>query len=76
MPNLVDWIARIGEVEVARPLTLGATLWMTYQAYQWAGSFAALSLMSGTDTAMVIAAVIAPVSVLQGYVFKAYVSKA
>lgn len=72
MPNLLDWISRVGHIEVARPVTLGVTVWMTYNAYQWAAEFATSSSRDGMEVAMIVAAVIAPVSVLQGYVFKAY----
>jgi hypothetical protein len=73
MPNLLDWVSRVGQIEVARPVTLGVTVWMTYNAYQWAAAFADASSRGGAEVAMIIAAVIAPVSVLQGYVFKAYI---
>ena len=74
MANLLDLVARIGHVEVARPVTLGVTVWMTYNAYQWAAMFANTSDKAGMDVAVVVAAVIAPISVLQGYVFKAYIA--
>lgn len=74
MPSIAGIIERLGQHEILRPLTLGTTLWLTYSAYDWAREFASLSERSGPDVAMIIAAVIAPISLLQGYVFKAYIA--
>lgn len=73
MASLREVIETAGKVEVARPVTLGVTLWLTYHSYQWAATFAEESTRTGVEVAMVIAAVIAPISLLQGYVFKAYI---
>lgn len=56
-----------------RTAVLGITLWMTWRSFLWATDFALLNAeRDGATTALVIAAVLAPISVLQGYVFKAY----
>lgn len=61
-----------------RTATLGITLWMTWRTFQWANDYAEIVLAANNDgatlgAAAIIAAVTAPVSVLQGYVFKAYI---
>lgn len=57
---------------IVRRIVLFVTLWMTWQAFTWAGVFAMTSDRPGMDVAAIIAAVTAPISVLQGYVFQVY----
>lgn len=57
---------------IVRRIVLFVTLWMTWEAFQWAAGFAQSSTKAGIDIAAIIAAVTAPISVLQGYVFKVY----
>lgn len=57
---------------IVRRIVLFAMLWMTWSAFTWAAMFAATSDKSGTDVAAIIAAVTAPISLLQGYVFQVY----
>jgi hypothetical protein len=57
---------------VVRRVVLFVTLWMTWEAYQWAAEFAQAADRPGTDVAAIIAAVTAPISLLQGAVFKVY----
>jgi hypothetical protein len=49
-----------------------ATLWMTYQSFVWAAAFAEHTAHTGLEVAAIIAAVLAPLSILQGAVFNAY----
>lgn len=74
MRKIIEYLERIGQFGVTRPLVLLVTLWLTYDAYQWAAAFAEVSQRSGAEVTMIIAAVIAPVSVLQGYVFKQFIT--
>jgi hypothetical protein len=67
--QFVAWDAAIG---VRRTAVLGITLWMTRRSFLWATQYAAATTTDGASTALVIAAVLAPISLLQGYVFKAY----
>lgn len=65
-----QWEDKLG---VRRTAVLAMTVWMTWRAFTWAGEFA--YAMKGTDalaTAAIIAAVTAPISLLQAAVFKAY----
>lgn len=69
---IVQWEARLA---LRRSVVLFMTLWMTWRAFEWAAAFAsATSLTSGTETALIIAAVTAPITYLQTAVFKAYIS--
>lgn len=64
-----DWV---DHRSVVRRVVLFVTLWMTWAAFHWAATFAATSDKLGIDIAAIIAAVTAPISVLQGYVFRVY----
>lgn len=66
---LWDWI---DSRRVVRRVVLFITLWMTWQAFTWAGVFAMTTDKPGIDVAAIIAAVTAPISILQGYVFQVY----
>lgn len=57
---------------VVRRLVLLVTLWMTWECYQWAAEFAQTTDRTGMDIAAIIGAVTAPISLLQGAVFKVY----
>jgi hypothetical protein len=56
--------------------TLMITLWMTWKAFQWGTEFAStwpsLEGKSGTELALVIAAVLTPITALQGFAFHTY----
>ena len=66
----VAWDNAIG---VRRTAVLGITLWMTWRPFLWATQYAGEhAAADGAQVALVIAAVLAPISVLQAYVFKAY----
>jgi hypothetical protein len=49
------------------------TTWLSYDAYQWAARFAETTARDGIEVTAMIAAVVAPISGLMGYVFKQYV---
>jgi hypothetical protein len=55
-----------------RSFVLYVTVWMTWEAFNWAAVFATTTDKQGADVALIIAAVTAPISVLQGFVFKVY----
>jgi hypothetical protein len=73
--TLIEWERKLA---VRRTAVLGITLWMTWKCFQWANDYAEIVLAANSDgatlgAAAIIAAVTAPISVLQGYVFKAYI---
>lgn len=70
-PNFIAWADRRAFVSV-RAITLYITLWMTWEAFQWAAQYAYATQLDGLGTAAVVAAVTAPISVLQGFIFKVY----
>lgn len=55
-----------------RSFVLYVTVWMTWEAFNWAAVFATVTEKTGSDVALIIAAVTAPISVLQGFIFKIY----
>lgn len=57
---------------IVRRIVLFVTLYMTYAAFTWAATFAGVSDKTGIEIAAIIAAVTAPITVLQGFVFKVY----
>ena len=71
MNNLITWFNNKNFVSV-RSGVLYVTVWMTWLAFDWAAGFAYGSTKTGSDIALIIAAVTAPISVLQGFVFKVY----
>lgn len=71
MINFLKWADSRSFVSV-RSFVLYITVWMTWQAFAWAAVFATTTDKAGSDVALIIAAVTAPISVLQGFVFKVY----
>ena len=71
MDKFFDWADRRNFISV-RALTLYITLWMSYEAFAWAGSFAFATTKDGLQVAAIIAAVTAPIAALQGFIFKFY----
>ena len=74
--NLDKFAALEEKLAVRRSAVLFVTLWMTWRAFTWAAAYA--SAMSATNESMLaaaamIAAVTAPISMLQASVFKAYI---
>lgn len=66
------------KLALRRSAVLFTTLWMTWRSFTWAAEYAsALIAVGGNDAwvaaAAMIAAVTAPISVLQAAVFKAYI---
>ena len=51
---------------------LYVTVWMTYEAFHWAGQFAFATDKQGIEVAAIIGAVTAPIALLQSAVFKVY----
>ena len=74
MSNFFDRLFQIiDKYGVVRRSVLGITLWATWKSYTWAALFAGESTRSGMDFAAIIAAVLAPITVLQGHAFQAYI---
>ena len=71
LAELGTWFNNKNFVSV-RSGVLYVTVWMTWLAFDWAAGFAYGSSKTGSDIALIIAAVTAPISVLQGFVFKVY----
>jgi hypothetical protein len=75
LETFTQWEQQLG---VRRSVVLFVTLWMTWRAFTWAAEYAsALVALGSTDSwvaaAAMIAAVTAPISMLQAAVFKAYI---
>lgn len=70
--RFIGWADRHSFISV-RAFTLYITLLMTWEAFQWAGQYAFTAKLDGIGIAAVIAAVTAPISALQGFIFKFYV---
>lgn len=69
---MLRWLDEKNFVSV-RSFILYITVWMTWRAFEWAADYSGShSGTSGSDVALIIAAVTAPISVLQGFVFKVY----
>ena len=67
---VLDWERKLA---IRRSVVLFVTLWMTFRAFEWAAVYAtATSLTSGLEAAAIIAAVTAPITALQGWIFKIY----
>ena len=76
-PQLHDHLFKLLDSgRVFSRFTLMITLWMTWKAFVWGTEFAstwpALEGKSGTELALVIAAVLAPISALQAAAFHTY----
>ena len=69
--NFIKWFNDKNFLSV-RSFVLYITVWMTWEAFTWAAEFATTTAKVGADVALIIAAVTAPISVLQGFVFKVY----
>lgn len=74
--NIDKFAALEEKLAVRRSAVLFVTLWMTWRAFTWAAAYA--SAMSASNENMIaaaamIAAVTAPISMLQASVFKAYI---
>lgn len=71
LSDILEWERKLA---LRRTTVLFVTLWMTYRAFEWAAHYAMAGMQTnGLEAAAIIAAVTAPVSVLQAAVFKAYI---
>lgn len=69
----IERLAKLDQLlGIRRSLVLFITLYLTWECYRWASEFAVGSDRTGIDIAAIIAAVTAPISLLQASVFKAY----
>lgn len=59
---------------IRRTIVLMVTVWMSFKAFAWAAVYATGLATVDAGAALIIAAVTGPVSVLQKYVFEAYIS--
>lgn len=71
MDKFIAWADRRNFISV-RGFTLYITLWMSWKAFAWAAVFASTTTLDGLQSAAMIAAVTAPISALQGFIFKYY----
>lgn len=71
MTKFIAWFTEKNFISV-RSFSLYITLWMTWQAFTWAGYFALHTDKVGVEVAAIIAAVTAPITALQGWIFKVY----
>ena len=69
--RLIAWIDRRNFIAV-RSAVLYVCVWMTWKATAAAWAFVEASKFDGTGTAAIVAAVMAPVAALNGYVFGWY----
>lgn len=70
--RFLEWADKRNLVSV-RAFVLYFTIWITWQAFAWAATFASTTdIKDGVQMGLVIAAVTAPVSALQAAVFSAY----
>lgn len=75
LQEIIKYIADTRNFVSVHTLTLFITLWMTFEAYHWAGLFAYYSLdkgINGAELALMIGAVTAPITFLQKAVFEIY----
>lgn len=69
MNGVWNWI---NTHSIIRRIVLFITLWMTWEAFVWAKEYAEFSELPGIEMAAVMGAVTAPITLLQGFVFKVY----
>jgi hypothetical protein len=62
------------KLAIRRSVVLFVTLWMTWRAFEWAATYAVTqsAQIQGIAAAAIIAAVTAPITALQGWIFKLY----
>lgn len=70
--QLIKYVADTRNFVSVHTVTLGVTLWMTFEAYHWAGMFALQTEKTGAEVALIIGAVTAPITYLQKAVFEIY----
>ena len=74
---MTSWIARfwdwVDNRYIFRRLILVYTMWLTYVSYEWAAHFAMTTTKTGAEVGLIVAAVTAPITALQGYSFRLYI---
>lgn len=65
------WFERKNFISV-HAITLYVTVWMSWEAFEKMSAYALASKLDGIGTAAVIAAVTAPITALQVFVFRTY----
>lgn len=71
MNNFINWFNQKNFLSV-HAFTLYVTLWMTWEAFHWAGVFALATDKVGAEVALIITAVTAPITYLQTKAFEIY----
>lgn len=71
MNRALAWLERKNFISV-HSLTLYITVWMSWEAFERMSAYALASRLDGIGTAAVIAAVTAPITALQVFIFKTY----
>lgn len=71
MTKFIQWINDKNFLSV-HSFTLYITLWMTWEAFHWAGLFAIETTKTGAEVALIIGAVTAPITYLQTKAFEIY----
>ncbi len=71
MNRALAWLERKNFISV-HALTLYITVWMSWEAFERMSAYALASRLDGIGTAAVIAAVTAPITALQVFIFKTY----
>lgn len=71
MNRALAWLERKNFISV-HSLTLYITIWMSWEAFERMSAYAIVSRLDGIGTAAVIAAITAPITALQVFVFRVY----
>lgn len=71
MSRILAWLERKNFVSV-HAFMLYATIWLTWESFLRMTAYATASKLDGTGTALVIAAITAPIAYLQKAVFEIY----
>ena len=71
MKSFLAWADRRNFISV-RSFVMYVTVWMTWESFMWAASFASTTAKSGPEVSLVIGSVTAPIALLQAAVFKVY----
>lgn len=58
--------------QIVRRVMVLSCLWMLIDAYVWAKGYAGVPGQSGADLSLVIAAILTPVTALQGFLYRMY----
>ena len=69
--RVLAWLEKKNFVSV-HALTLYITVWMSWEAFLRMSAYALASKLDGIGTAAVIAAITAPITALQVFVFRIY----